>query len=153
MKPISCDRQIYLWKFAFIFTEWIKDDATSSLHRCFRLVDGLLLTHLLPCFIYFYFLSYTRITTLSLSRLYNVDECGATGGMKIGRGNRSIRTKPALGPLPPSQIPLSLVCNRTRAPRSGKPANNRLSSTSLHLQNCIICRSACSWTSSGEFSE
>jgi hypothetical protein len=27
------------------------------------------------------------------------DDCGATGGMKIGRGNRSTRRKPAPAPL------------------------------------------------------
>jgi hypothetical protein len=32
-------------------------------------------------------------------------DCGAIGGMKIGRGSRSTRTKPAAPPLCPSQIP------------------------------------------------
>jgi hypothetical protein len=35
-------------------------------------------------------------------------DCGAIGGMKIGRGNRSTRRKPAPAPLCPPQIPLDL---------------------------------------------
>jgi hypothetical protein len=39
--------------------------------------------------------------------LYNEDDgdCGEIGGMKIGRGNRNTRTKPAPAPLCPPQIP------------------------------------------------
>jgi hypothetical protein len=48
---------------------------------------------------------------------------GATGGMKIGRGNRSTRRKPAPAPLCPPQIPYDSNPNR----RGGKPATNRLS--------------------------
>jgi hypothetical protein len=33
------------------------------------------------------------------------DDCGVIGGMKIGRGNRSSRRKPAPAPLCPPQIP------------------------------------------------
>jgi hypothetical protein len=33
-------------------------------------------------------------------------DCGEIGGMKIGRGNRSARRKPAPAPLCPPQIPL-----------------------------------------------
>jgi hypothetical protein len=32
-------------------------------------------------------------------------DCGEIGGMKIGRGNRSTRRKPAPAPLCPPQIP------------------------------------------------
>jgi hypothetical protein len=35
-------------------------------------------------------------------------DCGAVCGMKIGRGNRSTRRKPAPAPLCPSQIPLDM---------------------------------------------
>jgi hypothetical protein len=41
-------------------------------------------------------------------------DCGAIGGMKIGRGNRSTRRKPA-----PPQIPLDQTRNRTRAAAVG----------------------------------
>jgi hypothetical protein len=45
------------------------------------------------------------------------DDCGAIGGMKIGRVNRSTRRKPAPAPLCPPQIPH----DQTRARRaSGK---------------------------------
>jgi hypothetical protein len=54
-------------------------------------------------------------------------DCGAIGGMKIGRGNRSTRRKPAPAPLSPPQIPLDQTRDRTRAAAEGKPAINRLS--------------------------
>jgi hypothetical protein len=44
-------------------------------------------------------------------------EDGEFGGMKIGRGNRSTRRKPAPAPLYPSSNP---------GRRGGKPATNRL---------------------------
>jgi hypothetical protein len=40
-------------------------------------------------------------------------------GMKIGRGNRSTRRKPALAPLCPPQIPLDQTRDRTRAAAVG----------------------------------
>jgi hypothetical protein len=49
-------------------------------------------------------------------------DCGVIGGMKIGRGNRSTRRKPASAPHCPPQIPLDQI----RDP-GGKPATNRLS--------------------------
>jgi hypothetical protein len=44
-------------------------------------------------------------------------DCGVSefGGMKIGRGNRSTRRKPAPAPLCPSQVPLDQTRVRTRA--------------------------------------
>jgi hypothetical protein len=42
-------------------------------------------------------------------------ECGAVGGMRIGRGNRSTRRKPAPVPLCQQQIPHDLTWARTRA--------------------------------------
>jgi hypothetical protein len=41
------------------------------------------------------------------------------GGMKIGRGNRSIWRKPAPAPLCPPQIPLDQTRDRTRAAAVG----------------------------------
>jgi hypothetical protein len=58
-------------------------------------------------------------------RMIYDDECGAVGGMIIGRGNRRTLRKPAPVPLCPSQIPLDLGSNPGR--RGGKPATNRLS--------------------------
>jgi hypothetical protein len=53
------------------------------------------------------------------------DDYGAVGGMRIGRGNRSTRRKPAPMPLCPPQIPHDLTSNPGR--RGGKPEINRLS--------------------------
>jgi hypothetical protein len=47
------------------------------------------------------------------------DECGAVGGIRIGRGNRSTRRKPAAEPLCPSQIPHDLTWAQTRAAAVG----------------------------------
>jgi hypothetical protein len=47
------------------------------------------------------------------------DECGAVGGMRIGRGNRSIRRKPVPVPLCPPQNPHNLIWARTRAAAVG----------------------------------
>jgi hypothetical protein len=44
---------------------------------------------------------------------------GELGGMKIGRGNRSTRRKPAPAPLCPQQIPLDHTRARTRAAAVG----------------------------------
>jgi hypothetical protein len=44
---------------------------------------------------------------------------GAIGGMKIGRGNRSTRRKPAPAPLCPPQIPHDQTRARTRAASVG----------------------------------
>jgi hypothetical protein len=52
------------------------------------------------------------------------DDDGEIGGMKIGRGNRSTRRKPAPAPLWPPQIPL----DQTRAPtRAAAVGSQRLS--------------------------
>jgi hypothetical protein len=45
---------------------------------------------------------------------------GEFGGMKIGRGNRSIRRKPAPASLSPPQIPLDQTRARTRAAAVGR---------------------------------
>jgi hypothetical protein len=47
-------------------------------------------------------------------------DCGAVGGMKIGRGNRSTRREPAPAPLCPPQIPHELTWARTRAAAVGR---------------------------------
>jgi hypothetical protein len=51
------------------------------------------------------------------------DECGAVGGMKIGKGNRSTVRKPALSTINPTSPDLGSNPDR----RGGKPATNRLS--------------------------
>jgi hypothetical protein len=52
-------------------------------------------------------------------RMIDDDECGAVGGMKIGRGNRSTRRKPAPVPLCLPQITHDLTWARTRAAAVG----------------------------------
>jgi hypothetical protein len=51
------------------------------------------------------------------------DDCGAIGGMKIGRGNRNISRKCAPEPLFPPQI----THDENPGRRVGEPATNRLS--------------------------
>jgi hypothetical protein len=46
-------------------------------------------------------------------------DCEAIGGMKIGRGNRSTRRKPAPAPLCPPQIPLDQTRDGTWAAAVG----------------------------------
>jgi hypothetical protein len=46
-------------------------------------------------------------------------DCGAIGGIKTGRGNRSIRRKPAPAPFCPPQIPLDHTRARTRSAAVG----------------------------------
>jgi hypothetical protein len=46
-------------------------------------------------------------------------DCGAISGMKIGKGNRTTRRKPAPAPVCPPQIPLDLTWDRTRAAAVG----------------------------------
>jgi hypothetical protein len=48
-------------------------------------------------------------------RMINDGDCGAIGGIKIDRGNRSTRRKPTPVPLCPPQIPQDLTRPRTRA--------------------------------------
>jgi hypothetical protein len=52
---------------------------------------------------------------------------GSIGGMKIVRGNRSTRRKPAPVPLCPPQIPTRPDPSSNPGRRGGKPATNRLS--------------------------
>jgi hypothetical protein len=57
-------------------------------------------------------------TSATVGLLYQprmIDDYGAVGGMKIGRGNRITRRKPAPVPRCPPQIPHDLTWDRTRA--------------------------------------
>jgi hypothetical protein len=47
------------------------------------------------------------------------DECGAIGGMRIGRGKEVVWVKPAPVPLCPPKIPRNLTWHRTRAATVG----------------------------------
>jgi hypothetical protein len=63
----------------------------------------------------------TAATSGLLYKPQMIDEgdCGAIGGLKIGRGNRSTRRKPAPAPLCPPQIPHGQTRPRTRAAAVG----------------------------------
>jgi hypothetical protein len=63
----------------------------------------------------------TAATTGLLYKPQMIDDgdCGETGGMKIGRGNRGTRRKPAPAPLCPPQIPHDQTRARTRAAALG----------------------------------
>jgi hypothetical protein len=54
------------------------------------------------------------------------DDCGAIGGMRIGRGNRCTRRNPFPMPLCPPQILHELTLTLTRTAAVIKPATNRL---------------------------
>jgi hypothetical protein len=63
----------------------------------------------------------TAATTGLLYQPQMIDEgdCGVTGGMKIGGGNRSTRRKRAPAPLCPPQIPDDQTRGRTRTAAVG----------------------------------
>jgi hypothetical protein len=67
------------------------------------------------------------------------DECGAIGGMRIGRGNRNTRRKPAPVQLCPPQIPLNQTRDRTRAAAVGMnpryPLDRRLGGPQSRFYN------------------
>jgi hypothetical protein len=63
------------------------------------------------------------VTSATVGLLYQLwmidDDYGAVGGMRIGRGNRITRRKPAPVPLCPPQFPHDLTWDRTRAAAVG----------------------------------
>jgi hypothetical protein len=69
----------------------------------------------------------------------NDNECGAVGGMRTGRGNRSTRRKPTPVPLCLPQIPRDLTWARTRV---GGVGSRRLTSVQLTRVNETIDREA-----------
>jgi hypothetical protein len=62
-------------------------------------------------------------------------DCGAIGGMMIGRGNRSTRRTPAPAPLCPPQIPHHQTRARTRAVAV---RSQRLTASAMALRNKLI---------------
>jgi hypothetical protein len=97
--------------------------------------------------IYYYWWGGTKSlgTAATFGLLYKpqtIDEgdCGAIGEMKIGRGNRSTRRKPAPAPLCPPQIPHDQTRARTPDRRGGKPATNRLSYGTAKLPTVTCCK-------------
>jgi hypothetical protein len=66
-----------------------------------------------------HFVRRSLIGLLYQSWMIDDDECGAVGGMRIGRGNRSTRRKPTPVTLYPQQTPHDLIWARTRAAAVG----------------------------------
>jgi hypothetical protein len=83
---------------------------------------------------FFFILSGVRLSPLGTAATIGLfyqpqmidDECGAVGGMKIGRGNRRTRGKPAPMPLCPPQITHDASRARTRAAEVGSQRRPRL---------------------------
>jgi hypothetical protein len=71
------------------------------------------------------------------------DECGAVGGMRIGRGNRSTRKKPAPVSLCPPQIPHDLTWDISHIVRAFRPCisqeNAQCIQPSLQDKGCRVC--------------
>jgi hypothetical protein len=63
-------------------------------------------------------------------QMINDGDCGAIGGMKIGRGNRCTRRKPAPAPVCPPQIPYDQIRVRTQAAAVGSPRSSSVFSNS-----------------------
>jgi hypothetical protein len=90
----------------------------------------------------------TAATSGLLYKPQTIDEgdCGAIGGMKIGRGNRSTRRIPAPAPLCPPQIPHDQTRARTWAAAVGsqrliawamaRPYKSNYQSKLPHLSHC-----------------
>jgi hypothetical protein len=97
-----------------IYVEWLRD-FTNSFFFSLVSLGGVRLSPLGTS---------ATVGLLHQSRMID-DDYGAVGGMRIGRGNRSTRRKPAPVPLCPPQFPHDLGSNPGR--RGGKPATNRLS--------------------------
>jgi hypothetical protein len=83
-----------------------------------------MLARALTVIIFFIIVSGVRLSPLGtaastgllyLPQMIDDGDCGAVGGMKIGRRNRSTRRKPAPAPLCPPQIPHDQIRARTRA--------------------------------------
>jgi hypothetical protein len=79
-------------------------------------------------YLFFIILSGVRLSPLGIAattgllyqpQIIDDGDCGAIGGMKIGRRNRSTRRKPAPAPLCPPQIPLDQTRYWTRAATVG----------------------------------
>jgi hypothetical protein len=76
------------------------------------------------------FAEFDYLTTLSESTLHRVggkmiNEYGAVGGVRIGKGNRSIRGKPGLVPLCPPQVIHELTWDRIRVALMGRRPQNK----------------------------
>jgi hypothetical protein len=93
------------------------------------------------------------IGLLYQSQMIYDGDCGAIGGMKIGRGNRSTRRKPSAVPLCLPQIPYDLTRAQIRTSAMG---NQRLTAWAMarpypsvthhYFESCLIIKSSIYWT-------
>jgi hypothetical protein len=92
-----------------------------------------LFSSVVPLYFHIIYISFLRCseTVHSVRRpLYDIlyqpriidDECGAGGGMRIGKGDHSTRRKPAPVPLCPPQIPHDLTPSSNAGRLRGEPA-------------------------------
>jgi hypothetical protein len=107
---------------------WIRPRPLPSKWFLTHYLSVIPLSDALYCRLLLFIISGVRLSPLGTAAtsglLYKpqmVDEgdCGATGRMKIGRGNRSTRRKPAPATLCPPQIPHDQTRARTRAAAVG----------------------------------
>jgi hypothetical protein len=98
LSPVICLRK--RWKLRWNYLEWPKWNGNIKRHYKGKSLE--------------WTISQFTVHMLSCVRLVD-DGCGAIGGMRIGRRNRSTRRKPAPVPLCPPQIPHDLTWARTRA--------------------------------------
>jgi hypothetical protein len=80
------------------------------------------------------------------TRMISDGDCGEIGGMKIGRGNRSTRRKPAPAPLCPPQIPHAFLNILLRRLINWYPVLN--SYFLVSIKRCIyrVFRAQADWT-------
>jgi hypothetical protein len=86
---------------------------------------------------WFYFVHRPLFGLLYQPRMIDDDECESVAGIRIGRGNRSTRRKPAPAPLCPPQIPHNLTWAWTRA---AAVATRRLTVWAMARPCCPVCR-------------
>jgi hypothetical protein len=84
---------------------------------------------------WFYLVRRPLIGLLYQPRMTCDDECGAVGGMRIDRGNRSTRRKPAPVPLYPLQTARDLTWTRTRV---AAVVNGRLTAWAMTRPTAIL---------------
>jgi hypothetical protein len=94
----------------YLFRSWPAEESLQLYETFFLFSHGVSWVHLVlrPLF-----------GLLYQPQMTDDDDCGAIGGMRTGRVNRSTRRKPAPVPLRPPQIPHDLTRARTEAAAVG----------------------------------
>jgi hypothetical protein len=79
------------------------------------------------------------VVLLYQARMIDDDDYGAVGGMRIGRGNRSTRRKPALVPLCPPQIQYELTWIEPGPPRWEASLSYGTALVCSRTSDCLQC--------------